>query len=224
MKRNRLIVLALMLIGLMNAQKVCAQGSTQKWAGHKPADVASAKAGSNDALFYLYNVGTGLYLSQGGIWGTCAVVSEAGIQFQSMTSVTNLTDLTGAYNLKTFVGSNAGANYVNFSNGINLQSPGYFFLDQYNTTNAGKDFRYTSSFVFTEVSEGVYTIYATSKEGTGYTGTFYLSVNDDNTCYGKQRTGTDADGNQVANVAITDKDKWIIVTKADSINNFENTE
>ena len=43
MKRNRLIVLALMLIGLMNAQKVCAQGSTQKWAGHKPADVYSGK-------------------------------------------------------------------------------------------------------------------------------------------------------------------------------------
>lgn len=205
----------------MNAQKVCAQGSTQKWAGHKPADVASAQAGSDAAYFYLYNVGTGLYLSQGGVWGTCAVVSEAGIQFQSIKSTTNV---DGAYNLQTFVGSNAGANYVNFSNGINLQSPGYFFLDQYNTTNAGKDFRYTSSYVFTEVSEGVYTIYATSKEGTGYTGTFYLSVNDDNTCYGKQRTGTDADGNKVANVAITDKDKWIIVTKADIINNFENTE
>lgn len=221
MKRNRLIVLALMLIGLMNAQKVCAQVSAQKWAGHTPAEVAGATAGSDGALFYLYNVGTGLYLSQGGIWGTCAVVSEAGIQFQSMKSVTNLTDLTGAYNLKTFVGSNAGANYVNFSNGINLQSPGYFFLDQYNT-NGDKDFRYTSSYVFTEVSEGVYTIYATSKQGeSDYKGTFYLSVNDDNTCYGKQRT--DADNKAVA-TTITDKDKWIIVTKADIINNFENTE
>lgn len=218
MKRNRLIVLALMLIGLMNAQKVCAQeSSTQKWAGHTPADVAGAIAGSDDALFYLYNVGTGLYLSQGGVWGTCAVVSEAGIQFQRMTSVTNLTDLTGAYNLKTFVGSNAGANYVNFSNGINLQSPGYFFLDQYNT-NGDKDFRYTSSYVFTEVSEGVYTIYATSKEGTGYTGTFYLSVNDDNTCYGKKTTDDNGD-----DVAITDNDKWIIVTKTDIINNFQHT-
>lgn len=204
----------------MNAQKVCAQGSTQKWAGHKPADVASAKAGSNDALFYLYNVGTGLYLSQGGVWGTCAVVSEAGIQFQRMESKSSY--VSGAYNLKTFVGSYA--NYMNFSNGLNLDSPGYFFLDQHNTTNGDKDFRYTSSFVFTEVSKGVYTIYATSKQGTGYTGTFYLSVNDDNTCYGKQRTGTDADGNKVANVTITDKDKWIIVTKADIINNFENTE
>lgn len=206
----------------MNAQKVCAQQvSAQKWAGHTPAQVAGATAGSDDALFYLYNVGTGLYLSQGGVWGTCAVVSEAGIQFQSMKSVTNLTDLTGAYNLKTFVGSNAGANYVNFSNGINLQSPGYFFLDQYNT-NGDKDFRYTSSYVFTEVSEGVYTIYATSKQGeSDYKGTFYLSVNDDNTCYGKQRT--DADNKAVA-TTITDKDKWIIVTKADIINNFENTE
>ena len=210
-----------MLIGLMNAQKVCAQVSAQKWAGHTPAQVAGAQAGSNDALFYLYNVGTGLYLSQGGVWGTCAVVSEAGIQFQRMTSVTNLTDLTGAYNLKTFVGSNAGANYVNFSNGINLQSPGYFFLDQYNT-NGDKDFRYTSSFVFTKVSEGVYTIYATSKEGeSNYKGTFYLSVDDDNTCYGKQRT--DANDKAVA-TTITDNDKWIIVTKTDIINNFENTE
>lgn len=222
MKRNRLIVLALMLIGLMNAQKVCAQGSTQKWDGHTPAQVAGATAGSDDALFYLYNVGTGLYLSQGGVWGTCAVVSEAGIQFQSMTSVTNLTDLTGAYNLKTFVGSNAGANYVNFSNGINLQSPGYFFLDQYNT-NANKDFRYTSSYVFTDVSgdveQNIYTIYATSKEGTGYTGKFYLSVNDDNICYGKKTTDDNGD-----EVAITDNDKWIIVTKADIIENFSNTE
>ena len=56
MKRNRLIVLALMLIGLMNAQKVCAQSSTQKWAGHTPKEVASATAGSDGALFYLYNV------------------------------------------------------------------------------------------------------------------------------------------------------------------------
>ena len=53
-----------MLIGLMNAQKVCAQSSTQKWAGHTPAEVAGATAGSDGALFYLYNVGTGLYLSQ----------------------------------------------------------------------------------------------------------------------------------------------------------------
>ena len=59
MKRNRLIVLALMLIGLMNAQKVCAQVSAQKWAGHTPADVAKATAGEDDALFYRYNVGTG---------------------------------------------------------------------------------------------------------------------------------------------------------------------
>ncbi|MDY5182483.1 MAG: hypothetical protein SPK35_02110, partial [Prevotella sp.] len=117
MKRNRLIVLALMLIGLMNAQKVCAQGSTQKWAGHTPKEVAEADAGTDGALFYLYNVGTGLYLSQGGVWGTCAVVSEAGIQFQRVKSTSNV---TGAYNLQTFVGSNANANYVNFSNGKNL--------------------------------------------------------------------------------------------------------
>ena len=219
MKRNRLIVLALMLIGLMNAQKVCAQeSSTQKWAGHTPEQVAGATAGSDAAYFYLYNVGTGLYLSQGGVWGTCAVVSEAGIQFQSIKSTTNV---DGAYNLQTFVGSNAGANYVNFSNGINLQSPGYFFLDQYNT-NANKDFRYTSSYVFTDVSVGVeqniYTIYATSKEGTGYTGKFYLSVNDDNICYGKKTTDDNGD-----DVAITDNDKWIIVTKADIINNFIHT-
>lgn len=219
MKRNRLIVLALMLIGLMNAQKVCAQeSSTQKWAGHTPAEVASASAGSDAAYFYLYNVGTGLYLSQGGVWGTCAVVSEAGIQFQSIKSTTNV---DGAYNLQTFVGSNANANYVNFSNGINLQSPGYFFLDQYNT-NANRDFRYTSSYVFTDVSgdveQNIYTIYATSKEGTGYTGKFYLSVNDDNICYGKKTTDDNGD-----DVAITDNDKWIIVTKADIINNFIHT-
>ena len=205
----------------MNAQKVCAQGSTQKWAGHTPAQVAGATAGSDDALFYLYNVGTGLYLSQGGIWGTCAVVSEAGIQFQRVKSTSNV---TGAYNLQTFVGTNA--NYVNFSNGKNLESPGYFFLDQYNTSNDQVDFTKTSSFVFTNVSgdgeQNIYTIYATSNQGgTDYRGTFYLSVNDDNTCYGKQRT--DADGNNVANVAITDNDKWIIVTKTDIINNFQNT-
>ena len=221
MKRNRLIVLALMLIGLMNAQKVCAQGSTQKWAGHTPAEVAKATAGEDDALFYLYNVGTGLYLSQGGIWGTCAVVSEAGIQFQRIESTSNV---TGAYNLKTFVGSDANSNYMNFSNGTNLESPGYFFLDKLKTL-ASQDFRYTSSFVFTNVSgdgeQNIYTIYATSKQGgSDYKGTFYLSVNDDNTCYGKQRT--DADDKAVA-TTITDNDKWIIVTKADFIANFSKT-
>lgn len=221
MKRNRLIVLALMLIGLMNAQKVCAQQvSAQKWAGHTPAQVAGATAGSDDALFYLYNVGTGLYLSQGGVWGTCAVVSEAGIQFQRIESTSNV---TGAYNLKTFVGTDA--NYVNFSNGKNLDSPGYFFLDKYNTSNGQGDFTKTSSFVFTNVSgdgeQNIYTIYATSNQGeSDYKGTFYLSVNDDNTCYGKQRT--DADDKAVA-TTITDNDKWIIVTKADFIKNFGST-
>lgn len=202
----------------MNAQKVCAQGSAQKWDGHTPAQVAGATAGSDDALFYLYNVGTGLYLSQGGVWGTCAVVSEAGIQFQRVKSTSNV---TGAYNLQTFVGTNA--NYVNFSNGKNLESPGYFFLDQYNVSNNQGDFTKTSSFVFTNVSgadeQNIYTIYATSEQGgTDYQGTFYLSVNDDNTCYGKKTTDDNGD-----DVAITDNDKWIIVTKTDIINNFQNT-
>ena len=86
MKRNRLIVLALMLIGLMNAQKVCAQQvSAQKWAGHTPADVYAGKytdaegnAQTSDAakVLYLYNLGTKQYLINGGRWGTQAALSK----------------------------------------------------------------------------------------------------------------------------------------------------
>ena len=77
MKRNRLIVLALMLIGLMNAQKVCA------WTGSTPDAIANA---SGDAAeFYLSTVGTRQFLTQGGSWGTAAVVAGDGIRFRGLT-------------------------------------------------------------------------------------------------------------------------------------------
>ena len=66
-----------MLIGLMNAQKVCA------WNGSTPDAIANA---SGDAAeFYLYNVGTGKFLTQGGSWGTAAVVAGDGIRFRGLT-------------------------------------------------------------------------------------------------------------------------------------------
>ena len=66
MKRNRLILLALALMGLLTAQKVCAQTSTQRWAGHTPADVYSGTGASS--ILYLYNLETGNYLAKGGYW------------------------------------------------------------------------------------------------------------------------------------------------------------
>ena len=191
MKRNRLIVLALMLIGLMNAQKVCA------WNGSTPDAIANA---SGDAAeFYLYNVGTRQFLTQGGSWGTAAVVAGDGIRFRG------LTKSGSSYIFNTPLKTNSN---MILSTGITTKNPYYLFLDWHQVDI------YTFTVAPVTGESNVYTISAeqTNEDEGVAKGTYYISV--------------DADGNCKA-VALDEDDnnrKWMFVTLEEIKNNFNHTE
>lgn len=190
MKRNRLIVLALMLIGLMNAQKVCA------WDGSTPD--AIAKASGDAAEFYLYNVGTRQFLTQGGSWGTAAVVAGDGIRFRGLTkSGSSYIFNTPLKETSTMI----------LSTGSSTKNPYYLFLDQTRLDI------YTFTVASVTGESNVYTISAeqtNANQGVAK-GTYYISV--------------DADGNCKA-VALDENDdnrKWMFVTLKEIKDNFDNT-
>lgn len=79
MKKFRLLVLAFaaMLAGTQ-------AGVAQNWTGKTAYDLKSAtgdniNTDSEDANFFLYNVGTGKFLTIGGLWGTQAVLKDVGL-------------------------------------------------------------------------------------------------------------------------------------------------
>ena len=179
-----------MLIGLMNAQKVCA------WKGSTPD--AIAKASGDAAEFYLYNVGTRQFLTQGGSWGTAAVVAGDGIRFRG------LTKSGSSYIFDTPLKTNST---MILSTGSSTKNPYYLFLDQIRTDI----YEFTVASVTGE--SNVYTISAEQKStGQGVAkGTYYISV--------------DADGNCKA-VALDENDdnrKWMFVTLKEIKDNFDNT-
>lgn len=217
MKRNRLIVLALMLIGLMNAQKVCAQTSTQRWAGHTPADVYSGTGASR--ILYLYNLGTGNYLAKGGYWGTQAV---SGRQAMPMTLVQ--VTAGSVYYLETSVkceNLTSGNGYLEFmdkTSSTSLADALVFYTDQGRTS--GGDGRSTAQMTFKSVTvEGYTNIYQitctanNSGANADYKGTFYL---------------TDKNGIitpvKEAGLEEDNSDKWILVTQQDFLNEFATAE
>ncbi len=190
MKRNRLIVLALMLIGLMNAQKVCA------WEGSTPSAIAVA---SGDAAeFYLYNVGTRQFLTQGGSWGTAAVVAGDGIRFRG------LTKSGSSYIFNTPLQPNS---VMILSTGNSTKNPYYLFLDQ-----TAKDI-YTFTVAPVTGATNVYTISAkqeSTSQGVAY-GTYYISVDSVGNCKAVASNNSDSC-------------KWMFVTLEEIIYNFGQTE
>lgn len=230
MKRNRLIVLALMLIGLMNAQKVCAQGSTQKWAGHKPADVYSGKytdsegTKTSDAakVLYLYNLGTKQYLTKGGRWGTQAMSGPQGMAM-SLVQVT----AGSVYYLQSSVmceNYHDGNGYIEFCDGTTNTSAAdtlIFTVDQGRNKDATGSGRTTAQMTFTPVTlEGytnIYQITITNNNSNAVAdarGTFYLcSEKDSEITPKKDITGLN-----------DNSDKWILVTQQDFLNDFEKAE
>lgn len=216
MKRNRLIVLALMLIGLMNAQKVCAQTSTQRWTGHKPADVNSGTGASR--IFYLYNLGTGNYLAKGGYWGTQAV---SGNQALPMTLVQ--VTAGSVYYLETSVkceNFKSGNGYLEFMDKTGSTSNAdalVFYTDQGRTS--GGDGRSTAQMTFKSVTvEGYTNIYqitctANNSNNEDYKGTFYLTDKNGIITPVKE-AGLEGDNS----------DKWILVTQQDFLNEFATAE
>lgn len=174
----------------MNAQKVCA------WKGSTPD--AIAKASGDAAEFYLYNVGTRQFLTQGGSWGTAAVVAGDGIRFRG------LTKSGSSYIFDTPLKTNST---MILSTGSSTKNPYYLFLDQIRTDI----YEFTVASVTGE--SNVYTISAEQKStGQGVAkGTYYISV--------------DADGNCKA-VALDENDdnrKWMFVTLKEIKDNFDNT-
>lgn len=216
MKRNRLIVLALMLIGLMNAQKVCAQISTQRWAGHAPADVYSGTGASR--IFYLYNLGTGNYLAKGGYWGTQAV---SGNQALPMTLVQ--VTAGSVYYLETSVkceNLTSGNGYLEFMDKTGSTSTAdalVFYTDQGRTSDGAG--RSTAQMKFKSVTvEGytnIYQITCTANNSTNqdYKGTFYLTDKNGIITPVKE-AGLEGDNS----------DKWILVTQQDFLNEFATAE
>lgn len=197
MKRNRLILLALALMGLLTAQKVCA------WTGSTLTDVAGKT--DDNGKFYLYNVATGKFMSQGAFWGTCAIATDAGIQFTSLTSLSN-----GKY--KISAGFNGGA-YIGLSTGYQTINPHYYFLDnasidvpEFTIANEGGNTYSLSSEVASDVTQ---TNGGTEIEGMTK-GTYYMSV--------------DKDGNCKAVTTKNDSCIWMLITLTEIKNNFNNTE
>ncbi|MDD6754302.1 MAG: hypothetical protein PUE15_10440 [Prevotella sp.] len=231
MKRNRLIVLALMLIGLMNAQKVCAQQvSAQKWDGHTPAQVYSGsytykgETKTSDAakVLYLYNLGTKQYLTKGGKWGTQAMSGPQGMAMR-------LVQVTGssAYYLESSVKCEtltSGNGYIEFCDGTTNTSAAdtlIFTVDQGRNKDATGSGRTTAQMTFTPVTlEGytnIYQITITNNNSNAVAdarGTFYLcSVKDSEITPKKDISGLN-----------DNSDKWILVTQQDFLNYFEKAE
>lgn len=197
MKRNRLILLALALMGLLTAQKVCA------WTGSTLTDVAGKT--DDNGKFYLYNVATGKFMSQGAFWGTCAIATDAGIQFTSLTSLSD-----GKY--KISAGFNGGA-YIGLSTGYATINPHFYFLDnvsidvpEFTIANEGGNTYSLSSEVAADVTQ---TNGGTEIDGMKK-GTYYMSV--------------DKDGNCKAVTTKNDSCIWMLITLTEIKNNFNNTE
>ena len=174
----------------MNAQKVCA------WDGSTPD--AIAKASGDAAEFYLYNVGTRQFLTQGGSWGTAAVVAGDGIRFRGLTkSGSSYIFNTPLKETSTMI----------LSTGSSTKNPYYLFLDQTRLDI------YTFTVASVTGESNVYTISAeqtNANQGVAK-GTYYISV--------------DADGNCKA-VALDENDdnrKWMFVTLEEIKDNFDNT-
>lgn len=181
----------------MNAQKVCA------WTGSTLTDVAGKT--DDNGKFYLYNVATGKFMSQGAFWGTCAIATDAGIQFTSLTSLSD-----GKY--KISAGFNGGA-YIGLSTGKQTINPHFYFLDNVNIdvpeftiANEGGNTYSLSSEVAADVTQ---TNGGTAIDGMKK-GTYYMSV--------------DKDGNCKAVTTKNDSCIWMLITLTEIKNNFNNTQ
>lgn len=218
-----------MLIGLMNAQKVCAQQvSAQKWDGHTPAQVYSGsytykgETKTSDAakVLYLYNLGTKQYLTKGGKWGTQAMSGPQGMAM-SLVQVT----AGSVYYLQSSVmceNYHSGNGYIEFCDGTTNTSAAetlIFTVDQGRTSDGTG--RTTARMKFIPVTlEGytnIYQITITNSNTAAVAdarGTFYLCSVKDSEITPKKDI-SDLNDNS---------DKWILVTQQDFLNDFEKAE
>lgn len=176
MKKFRLLflIIAAMLAGTQ-------AGVAQNWTGSTPTALKSAAGNdinttSEDANFFLYNVGTGKFLTIGGLWGTQAVLKDVGLlltlddpkqTYNNWTNPNNTGDVVYSIHTKYSVFSTAD-NYVQLMDGSSSTSAhdtGLWYTDrttrQVNQSEASQDL---ASFYFHPIADGskIYNIYVRS--------------------------------------------------------------
>lgn len=169
MKKFRLLflIIAAMLAGTQ-------AGVAQNWKGSDPTTLKNA-AGNNintqseDANFFLYNVGTGKFLTIGGQWGTQAVLKDVGLLLTMAGShngrTNNGSDVAYSIHTKYSVFSTA-ENYIQLMDGTDYTSvhdKGLWYTDrttaQVEANNASRDL---ATFYFHSVGGNKYNIYIRS--------------------------------------------------------------
>lgn len=169
MKKFRLLflIIAAMLAGTQ-------AGVAQNWKGSTPTALKNA-AGTNintqdeEANFFLYNVGTGKFLTIGGQWGTQAVLKDVGLLLTMAGShngtTTNGSDVAYSIHTKYSVFSTAD-NYIQLMDGTGYTSvhdEGLWYTDrtteQVETDNVSRDL---ATFYFHSVGDNKYNIYIRS--------------------------------------------------------------
>lgn len=170
MKKFRLLflIIAAMLAGTQ-------AGVAQNWTGSTPTELKDA-AGNNintqdeKANFFLYNVGTGKFLTIGGLWGTQAVLKDVGLlltlddskQQYNRTNPNNTGDEVYSIHTKYSVFSTI-ANYIQLMDGSTSTSShdeGLWYTDRSISTTNEKS-QDLASFYFHRVNdkENKYIIY-----------------------------------------------------------------
>lgn len=170
MKKFRLLflIIAAMLAGTQ------AGVAKDDWTGATPTALKNA-AGNNintqseEANFFLYNVGTGKFLTIGGQWGTQAVLKDVGLLL-TMDDSHNGTTRNGldvAYSIHTkYSVFSTAENYIQLMDGTDYTSvhdKGLWYTDrttaQVETNNASRDL---ATFYFHSVGDNKYNIYIRS--------------------------------------------------------------
>lgn len=175
MKKFKLLlwVFAAMLAGTQTSV-------AQNWTGQTAETLKTATKGnintdSEDANFFLYNVGTGKFLTIGGLWGTQAVLKDVGLlltlddskQTYGYFNPNNTGDEVYSIHTKYSVFSTAD-NYVQLMDGSSSTSAhdtGLWYTDrtnsQVNQSEASQDL---ASFYFHPIADGskIYNIYVRS--------------------------------------------------------------
>lgn len=181
MKKFRLLflIIAAMLAGTQ-------AGVAQNWTGLTPSQLKSNANGNihttaENANFFLYNVGTGKFLTIGGLWGTQAVLKDVGLLLtldNKRNSATSYTDDIYSIHTKYSVSSTAD-NYLQLMDGSNSTSNhdnGLWYTDRA-TSLVDKDdvAKDLATFYFHPVDGNKYNIYVKSNhDGTYYNKRVYL--------------------------------------------------
>lgn len=170
MKKFRLLflIIAAMLAGTQ-------AGVAKNWKGSTPTALKSA-AGTNintqseDANFFLYNVGTGKFLTIGGQWGTQAVLKDVGLLLTMADSHNGTTDNRSdvAYSIHTkYSVFSTAANYIQLMDGTSYTSvhdEGLWYTDRTTAQveEGGDVSKDLATFYFHSVGGNKYNIYIRS--------------------------------------------------------------